>query len=259
MSKDISSILAGWEHDADQLSVRLITGDDGREKIQLRLDLGLLQMDLNGRPDGQRPEGYESWLEYFEEREAAADERPEGDRFELSSDECERLLREGVQYYHRYLSFWHLNRYDLCARDTERNLRLFAFVRKFAKHERDKLQFDQWRPYVTMMHARAVATPMIERGEVPAALKTIDRGIRNIQSFLDEYKQAGRSGECSELQFLQKWRRDLAGRPAGELRPPDAASDLDQLNDRLQQAVAAEQYEEAARLRDEIRRKGPAD
>ena len=78
-----------------------------------------------------------------------------------------RLLREGVQYYHRYISFWHLERYELCARDTNRNLRLFAFVREHARHTRDKLQFDQWRPYVTMMHARAVATPLIGLRESP--------------------------------------------------------------------------------------------
>ena len=37
-------------------------------------------------------------------------------------------MREGLQYYHRYLAAFHLERYDLVARDTERNLRLFAFV-----------------------------------------------------------------------------------------------------------------------------------
>ena len=41
-------------------------------------------------------------------------------------------MREGVQYYHRYLAAFHLQRYDLVARDTARNLRLFAFVVKHA-------------------------------------------------------------------------------------------------------------------------------
>ena len=36
---------------------RKIVGEDGKEKLQVRLDLGLLQMELNGRPDGERPHG----------------------------------------------------------------------------------------------------------------------------------------------------------------------------------------------------------
>ena len=44
MSFDISDILADWPYEPGQISARKITGDDGKEKIQLRLDLGLLQM-----------------------------------------------------------------------------------------------------------------------------------------------------------------------------------------------------------------------
>ena len=87
---------------------------------------------------------------------------PDSAPFTLSDTDCERLLREGVQYYHRYLSFWHLDRFELCARDTRRNLLLFKFVREHAKNERDRMRFDQWRPYVIVMHSRAVATPFVE-------------------------------------------------------------------------------------------------
>ena len=69
MSKDIGHILEGWPYEGDGTSVRIVTGDDGQEKIQLRIDLGLMQMEFNGRPDGQRPQGYESWLEYYRERQ----------------------------------------------------------------------------------------------------------------------------------------------------------------------------------------------
>jgi hypothetical protein len=251
VSKDISRILAGWEHEPEQLSVRIITGDDGRDKIQMRLDLGLLQMELDGRPDGQRPEGRESWLEFYEEQQAQS--RDSHEDFSLSTEDCERLLREGVQYYHRYLSFWHLSRYDLCARDTQRNLRLFAFVRLHARHERDKLQFDQWRPYVTMMYTRASATPLVERGELDAALVQIEEGISQIEEFLEEYQQQDRQTECFELQFLRRWRKEVVSRQTPKPQPPPA-DPLMRLHQRLAEAIAAERYEEAARLRDEIRK-----
>jgi len=46
--KDITPILNGWDHDPDELQVRIITGVDGRDKIQMRIDLGLVQMELDG-------------------------------------------------------------------------------------------------------------------------------------------------------------------------------------------------------------------
>ena len=56
MTLDITNALADWEFDPDDVTVRTIEGADGREKIQLRLDLGLMQMEVDGRPDGRRVE-----------------------------------------------------------------------------------------------------------------------------------------------------------------------------------------------------------
>ena len=109
MSQDLRPILAGWEFDPDRVQVRTIVGDDGAEKIQMRIDLGLMQMEISGRPDGERPHGHESMLEFYEaaHREAAA----AGVTFSLGPEECAILMREGLQYYHRYLSAFHLERY----------------------------------------------------------------------------------------------------------------------------------------------------
>ena len=52
--------------------MRIVPGDDGREKLQMRIDLGLLQMELDGRPDGQRPAGAESLLDHLEARPASS-------------------------------------------------------------------------------------------------------------------------------------------------------------------------------------------
>ncbi len=119
MSNDLSHILNEWRFQPDEVLVRIVPGDDGRGKVQLRVDLGILQMEMNGRPDGHRPEGFESWLEFYEHRQQAHDEiHPDSAPFQLGEDDCIRLWRESVQYYHRYLSFWHLDLYELCASDT---------------------------------------------------------------------------------------------------------------------------------------------
>ncbi|WP_165064293.1 UvrB/UvrC motif-containing protein [Paludisphaera rhizosphaerae] len=244
MSFDITGVLADWDFHPDDLQVRLITGDDGRDKIQMRVDLGVLQMECEGRPDGRRPFGVESLLEHFENRRQEALDA--GDEFTVEPSDCAALMREGLQYYHRYLSAFHLQLYDMVARDTERNLRLFAFVSRHAERNRDKIEFDQYRPYVTMMNTRARALKELGRSDVGAALDRIDEGIRRIRDFLGEYNQADREADCSELNFLLRWRADVdRDRPKGPLV---------RLEDELREAIAHESYEEAARIRDEIRR-----
>src|SRR5689334_529776 len=67
-SKDITPVLRGWDYEPGTINVRKVTGQDGSPKIQMRLDLGLLQMEVTGRPDGVRPHGCESLLDYFEDK-----------------------------------------------------------------------------------------------------------------------------------------------------------------------------------------------
>ena len=254
MSDDISKILDDWQYNPDAPTVRIIRGDDGREMVQLRIDLGLLQMAMDGRPDGQRPKGCESWLEYYrrqQERHDAA--HPDSAPFQLDIEACRRLWSEGIQYYHRYVSFWHLKRFDLCARDTRRNLELFAFVREYGPGDRAKMQFDQWRPYVLMMHARAVATPLAEAGQIAEALAPVESAIDEILEFLDQYGQSDHADESAELADLRRWREELLSRQTPDKEAGEPA-DIEDLRRRLQEAVASEEFEEAARLRDAIRR-----
>lgn len=116
MSKDLSRILEGWQYEPEKLTVRIVKGYNGKEKVQLRVELGVLQMELDGRPDGQSPEGCQSYLEFYERQQRAHDAaHPDSALYLLGEEDCARLWREAVQYYHRYLSFWHLKLYDLCA------------------------------------------------------------------------------------------------------------------------------------------------
>jgi hypothetical protein len=247
LNYDIGPILDGWSYEPDDLTVRLIRGDDGREKIQVRLDLGVLQMEIDGRPDGERPHGFESALDYFEEQaidRSRADATPA--HFVLTSDECDELLREGIQYYHRYVSCFHLGRYELVARDTARNLRLFAFVVAHAAEKADEWRFDQYRPYVIMMNTRARSMLRLEDEDYDAALAIIDEGIQNIVAFLSEYHFQEQEESCPELVFLTQWREKL-----DEERP---LSQVEVLERKLQEAIDAESYERAAELRDRLDR-----
>jgi hypothetical protein len=261
VSPDIDPILQDWPYRPNEVTVRTVKCPDGKCKIQLRLDLGLLQMELDGRPDGRRIHDCDSWLEYHERRQREHDAaNPDGKPYLLEPEDCAELQREGVQYYHRYISLWHLERYELCARDTLRNLRLFAFVRGHARDDRDKLQFDQWRPYVTMMHARAVATPLVQLEQWDAAAGVLDAGIRGIERFLEEYNQTERASQVGELRFLQQWKNEIIAQrdsavSAVSTDMPAEAKVIDpvaECREQLKQAIVDERYEEAARLRDKL-------
>ncbi|MEM7756069.1 MAG: UvrB/UvrC motif-containing protein [Planctomycetota bacterium] len=75
MTLDLSEVLADWPYEPGQINVRVIDGNDGNPRIQVRLDLGVLQMNFEGRPDGTRPHGFTSYLDYFEHRLETDDPR----------------------------------------------------------------------------------------------------------------------------------------------------------------------------------------
>lgn len=56
MSEDISPAMEGWEYRPDKVTARKIKGRNAKDKIQMRIELGLLQMEAEGRPDGKRPD-----------------------------------------------------------------------------------------------------------------------------------------------------------------------------------------------------------
>ncbi len=253
-SKDITNLLAGWDFHPEEIRVRIIETEAGEERIQLRLEMGLLQMVLSGRPDGRQIKEHPSLLDLHQQKQKEHDKaNPDGVPFQLTSEDCAELLREGVQYYHRYLSFWHLQRFELCARDTQRNLELFKFVRNHAKSEQDKMLFDQWRPYVTMMHTRAVATPFVQLEEWEVAAQVIDAGIEGIRRFLQDYGKEELEDNIGELAFLRRWRKEII--KLGDLDEETEETDpLVELNQELEKAIEKERYLEAAKIRDKIKR-----
>src|SRR5438046_549162 len=107
MSLHLNTNLKDWPHENRAIKVRKILGLDGRQKLQLRIDLGVLQMELTGRPDGMRPHGCESLLTYHQNCAALA--KAAGNEYELSAEECSELQQKGIQYYHRSVSLFQLN------------------------------------------------------------------------------------------------------------------------------------------------------
>ncbi|PWT86802.1 MAG: hypothetical protein C5B58_00805, partial [Acidobacteria bacterium] len=239
---DLDNLLDGWPHEPGQVKARKIIGRDGREKVQLRIDLGLIQMELNGRPDGHRPNGFESLLQYHQARAGGLSD---GASYSLSEAEVLALQQEGVQYYHRYLSLFQLRDFHNVIRDTERNLEMFDFVGEHCEDENSKWSLEQFRPYVIMMNTRARASLELQEGKTQAAAKLIEAGKEKIEAFYRTIGQAEWIESSNELAFLSEWLK--------EVRESQPLTPLEIMERDLQRAIADEAYERAAELRDAIR------
>ena len=144
MNHDISQILEDWKYDPES-NVRRIRGEDGVAKIQVRVDQGafqgILQLNLDGRPDGKRPHDRDFALDHYR---ATRDEherrvgKVEG--FQLDHPSCEELFEESAQVYGRYVFLLQVKDYERVIRDTERNMNCFEFLYQYAALEDDRQQ-----------------------------------------------------------------------------------------------------------------------
>jgi hypothetical protein len=244
MSLDLNDLLGDWPHEPGQLKVRKILGNDGKEKLQLRIDLGLIQMETTGRPDGTQPEGFDSLLEYHQDRARKAEKK--GEKYSLDPEAVGDLQQEGIQYYHRYISFFQLGDFNAVIRDTQRNLEMFRFVEQHTDNEDLAEAVIQFTPYVLMMNTRAHASIEVEREDFAAAVRVIEQGLAKIRAFHDEGGNPEAIDQSPEISFLQEWLEEV------KLKQP--VTKLEKMQREMDRAIQTEAYERAAELRDQIRR-----
>lgn len=243
--KDIASVLKGWDYEPGTINVRKVPGRDGLPKLQMRLDLGLLQMEIAGRPDGVRPHGFESLLDYFESLLIEHKSRNGTELgFHLTNDQCQSLREEAVQYYHRYLSLFVLGEFSGVVRDTARNLRVLDLCGKYAVDEEDRLILEQYRPYITMMNSRARASILFKAKKYAEALAAVEDGLTSIKDFFVRFGQGEAFSRSNEVKVLKRFGREIRRK-----LPIDPVASLRRS---LERAIKLERYEEAARLRDQI-------
>lgn len=238
---DISAALAGWSFHPGQINVRLIRGRNRKSKIQVRLELGVLQMELSGRPDGKRPHNSRSELDYqFSRLNRYIKGHGSDHDYQLAARDCQALRQESALYYHRYLSMFILGRFEAVIRDTQHNLDVLDLCRKYAASERDREQLEQYRPYILMMQGRARGMLALEAGYAKTALAYLRGTLRKIIAAYG-HPEARKSMEVQTiLAMMRDIRRQL---------PPDPRVELHR---QLQRALSHERYEEAASLRDQL-------
>lgn len=242
---DIAEALRGWAFEPGQVNVRLIRGNDGKPKLQLRLDLGLLQMELEGRPDGKRPHRAPTELEFHRRKLGNHRKKYGSDAgFALASRDCQALREESAMFYHRYLSMFVLEQYEAVIRDTQHNLDVLDLCARYGKTDYDRACLEQYRPYIMMMNTRAKACEALRQGYVQTAIAYLRGGIKRIAHLLPKEERKKMLRQSHEARVLLEMLKQIRAQ-----LPPDPRVLLGQ---KLKEAVKAERYEEAAELRDQL-------
>ncbi|MCA9297244.1 MAG: hypothetical protein KC983_12020, partial [Phycisphaerales bacterium] len=235
-TEDLTAFLGDWPHEPGRVNARIITGTDGRLKVQVRIDLGVLHMEMDGRPDGHHPNGHESLFALHQERhQVYVRDVGASAGFVLTADDCRALREEAVQYYHRYVALFALKEYAQVIRDATRSLALFDFCRDFAANEDDRQILEQFRPSVIMTRTRAEAERAIAASEPRRALEALDRGLRELHVVFDEAGRGDAFDQSNEALLLRGMRDALV--------PRLPMSQRGELVERLRAALDAENYE----------------
>ena len=241
---DLRGVLASWPYDPEH-DARFARGSDGREILQVRTPLGLEQYELEGRPDGLRPHGMVSALEFHFQRLAQAKIAGGEASFTLSPADCAELFNEGTLYYYRYFHLFQLKDWLRTARDTARNLQLFDFVHRHAGRVEDQDYLEKWRPYLVRMHAVASAMMALDKGAHDEALNLVNTAA-NLIGTLEELDD--------ETFKFERERSGLALRElAQQIQKNRPVSAVETLERQLRRAIESQAFERAAELRDRIR------
>lgn len=237
---DVDFIFREWPYQPGVISARLVRAHDGREVLQMRIEMGLLQMETTGRPDGERPNGFDTYLDWVKTQITEGEEHTV-----LSEEQCFEIDREFLQFYHRRICCLALREFGRAVADADHTIALMDFVAKHSPDEQWTVSHERYRPFVHFHRTQAAALAELEKSGPEAAIEEINNGLEELRKLFVAVEAEGQFEEDELVAQLNELKESLrkeyhVGRTLAE---------------QLADAVAAEEYERAARLRDEIARR----
>jgi hypothetical protein len=235
-SRDIAQLLEDWEFEPGTIGVRLVSLAN-RDVIQMRVEMGVLQMETGDRPDGQRPSGMATYLDFL-----IAEKVAHGADWKLSGEHYAEVDREFMQFYQRRISWLQLKEYANVVRDANHTLALMDFCEKYSPDESWGVSHEQYRPFVLFHRTQADALQALQATTPENAIERINAGLNCIQEVFAQHEIVEHFEDDELVNQLRETRESL--RAEYEIGMT--------LNEQLEQAIHDEQYELAAELRDQI-------
>ncbi len=233
----LDKILKGWTYDPMAVSVRMVQGADARDLIQMRVELGVLQLETRGRPDGWSPEGADTYFDYLLQMEMA-----EGDAFRMTEEQCFECDREFVQFYHRRICWLAMQEYDRAVRDADHTLGLMDFCERHSHDPEWIHSHEQYRPFVMYHRIQAHAMSKLVDDAPEQAVQSINHGLEQIRALFEKHDLEDEFEDDELVARLVDLRESLR----------DEFEVGRTLDEQLTDAVASEEYELAARIRDQM-------
>ena len=242
MTNDIDQAMRNWPFKPGEIVARQVVAADARTVLQLRIDMGVIQMETTDRPDGTRPHGYPTYLQYLRN---VMDDYDDTQLLTetMTPEQCAEADREFIQYYQRRLCWLALGQYKQAVADADHNLAFMDFVQRHSPNERYTASHEQYRGFVLFHRFQAVAALELQLGRPERAIDALRTGIRGIEQALEGQTPTGQPAANEMLDKLRTEEQHLRER-----------HDIDKtLHEQLDEAVANENYERAANIRDRIR------
>jgi hypothetical protein len=243
VNQDIDFVLHGWDYKPSMVQARLVQARGGRQVIQMRVDLGILQIETNGKPDGTTPHGHTTYLDYLEDQARVA--LKTGGPLALSEEQCQEADREFLQYYHRRVCWLALRNYGRAIADADHTLALMNFVREHSPSDEYLQAHEQYRGFVIFQRTQASAALQVEKNAPETAIDEIRAGLEKLRVFFAGFDMEDEMEDDGMVQHLRKVEQSLREEYKIEST----------LQEQLEQAIAAEDYEKAARLRDALKQR----
>ena len=258
MRRDMDDAMQGWPYDPvpGEIIAREVRARDGRMVIQVRVELGVLQMEVTGRPDGTRPHGFATYLDYLRSRAAGRGNEPatppgtvRPSIWTMQTEHGAGTDREFVQYYHRRVAWLALQRYERALMDADHTLTLMDFVVRHGNSEEYIDSHERFRGLVLFHRTQAAVALALERRKPDEAIDVVHDGIERLDHHHETWS-ADHEHLDTPNQSLMEQLRILDA----DIRKNYSVEKT--LRERLDEAVENENYELAARLRDQIRLRG---
>ena len=237
-SRNISDILQDWDYDSQSIRARIVAGQDGEaDVLQMRVEMGIIQMAIDGRPDGIHPEGFATYLDYLLQEEIS-----QGNEWDLNDEQCMEVDREFMQFYQRRISWLSIKEYQQVVRDADHTLALMDFCKRHSPDDGWTIVHEQYRPFVLFHRTQAAAYHQLNESTPQAAIECINDGLNTIRSIFESHDLEEHFDEDELVSQLRDIRESLR----------DEYNVGKTLHEQLADAIASEQYERAAEIRDQL-------
>jgi UvrB/uvrC motif len=243
VNQDIDFVLRGWDYKPGVVQARLVEALDRRQVIQMRVDLGVLQLEVDGRPDGTEPQGFATYFDYLQERSRGAQKA--GQPFVLDEEQSQEADHEFLQFYHRRVCWLALREYAKAIRDADHTLNFMDLVKRHSPGDEYTQAHEQYRPFVLFHRTQAASALAVEKDNPELAIDELRDGLERLNAFFIDFGVEDQMEEDPMVQHLRKIETTLR-----EQYHIGAT-----MHEQLDQAIAAEDYERAAQLRDALKRR----